>query len=149
MRSSTVSLSTSDDLRGDALVWLGYALGDLELARAQPGRSMRPRHVAFQAQQAAEKPIKAALVLEGIEVPRTHDLDVLRKLLPRRWRVVSRPASLARLSDYAADTRYPDSIISVNAIQSATAVRQANAVVRLVREDFGRRGVMTEGLQAR
>lgn len=143
------SSSTSDEQRRDALTWLGYALGDLALARSKPGRDMRPRHVAFQAQQAAEKALKAALILDGVEPPRTHDLDELRGLLPQGWRARRRPASLSRLSDYAADTRYPDSLIPVDAIQSATAVRQAIAVVRSVREDFERRGVSTGGLEPR
>ncbi|MCY4615587.1 MAG: HEPN domain-containing protein [Chloroflexi bacterium] len=37
----------------------------------------------FHSQQAAEKALKAALVLEGIEFPYVHDLTRLRNLLPR------------------------------------------------------------------
>ncbi len=57
-------------LSDDALVWLAHALGDLASARAQPGRQ-RPRIVAFHAQQAAEKELKAAFVLSGVDSPRT------------------------------------------------------------------------------
>jgi hypothetical protein len=39
----------------DASTWLAFALGDLEAARARPGHRQRPRIVAFNAQQAAEK----------------------------------------------------------------------------------------------
>ena len=52
----------SGDRSPDALVWLGFAIGDLEAARSQPGRHVRPRIVTFHSQQAAEKAIKAALV---------------------------------------------------------------------------------------
>jgi HEPN domain-containing protein len=134
----------SAEAEAEALRWLGFALGDLEAARSQPGRHVRPRIVAFQAQQAAEKALKAVLILEGIEPRRTHDLDDLRDRLPDDWRVKRRMPELGRLSDYAAESRCPDDLTPATAIQSATAVRQAIAVVRLVREDFDRRGIDTK-----
>ena len=130
-------------------MWLGYALGDLEAARSRPGRHVRPRIVAFNAQQAAEKALKAALTLAGVDVPRTHDLDDLRNRLPSDWRVRRLHPDLASLSDFAVDSRYPDDIEPVTPLQSATAVRQAMAIVRRVREDFERHGVSTARLEPR
>lgn len=139
----------SDDQKRDALTWLGFALGDLEAARSQPGRHVRPRIVAFNAQQASEKALKAALTLSGIDAPKTHDLDDLRRRLPPGWLVKDQPADLSSLSDFAVDSRYPDDISPVTPLQSATAVRQAIVVVRLVREGFERRGVPTDRLAPR
>lgn len=139
----------SGETEHEALRWLGFALGDLEAARSRRGRPVRPRIVAFQAQQAAEKAVKAALILDGIEPRRTHDLDDLRERLPSGWQLKLRMPDLGRLSDYAAESRYPDDMTPVTAIQSATAVRQAIAVVRLIREDFERRGVDTSRLEPR
>jgi HEPN domain-containing protein len=133
----------------DAVMWLAYALGDLEAARSQPGRRVRPRIVASLAQQAAEKAIKAALVLDGSDPPRVHDLDDLRNRLASRWRVRRRFPDLARLSRYASESRYPDDIEPVTPIQSATAVRQAAAIVRSIREDFDRSGIPTGTLDPR
>lgn len=130
-------------------MWLAYALGDLEAARSQPGRRVRPRIVASLAQQAAEKAIKAALVLDGSDPPRVHDLDDLRNRLASRWRVRRRFPDLARLSRYASESRYPDDIEPVTPIQSATAVRQAAAIVRSIREDFDRSGIPTGTLDPR
>jgi hypothetical protein len=96
------SPSMSGDRAPDALMWLGFAIGDLEAARAQPGR-----------------------------------------------RVKRLPPDLGRLSAFATDSRYPDDIERVTPIESATAVRQAMAVVRVVREDFERRGVSVAGLEPR
>ena len=127
----------------EALHWLSFAIGDLQAARSHRGRHVRPRIVAFEAQQAADKALKAALILDGIEPRRTHDLDDLRDRLPDAWHIKRHLPDLARLSDYAAESRYPDNIAPVTAIQSATAVRQAVAVVRWIREDFERRGVPT------
>ena len=139
----------SGDRAPDALMWLGFAIGDLEAARAQPGRHVRPRIVAFHSQQAAEKAIKGALVLAGVDPPRTHDLNDLRNRLPDGWRVKRSPPDLGRLSAFATDSRYPDDIEPVSPIESATAVRQAMAVVRVVREDFERHGVSVAGLEPR
>jgi HEPN domain-containing protein len=137
------------DRAPDALTWLGFAIGDLEAARSQPGRHVRPRIVAFHSQQAAEKAIKGALVLAGVDPPRSHDLNDLRNRLPDGWRVKRSPPDLGRLSAFATDSRYPDDIEPVSPIESATAVRQAMAVVRVVREDFERRGVSVAGLEPR
>lgn len=137
----------SDERGRDALAWLSYALGDLAAARSKPGKHVRPRIVAFHAQQAAEKALKGALVLSDVDPVRTHDLEDLRTALPPDWVVKRKPGSLARLSRYGVVVRYPDDVTPVNAIQSAVAVRQAIAVVRSVREDFERRGVSTEGLE--
>lgn len=139
----------NSETEAEAIRWLGFALGDLEAARSQPGRHVRPRIVAFQAQQAAEKALKAALILEGIEPRRTHDLDDFRDRLPADWRVKRRMPDLGRLSDYAAESPYPDDMTPVTAIQSANAVRQAIAVVRLVREDFDRHGIPTSRIAPR
>jgi HEPN domain-containing protein len=139
----------SDELERDALLWLAFAVGDLEAARAQPGTHLRPRHVAMNAQQAAEKALKAALVLSSIDPPRTHDLNALLQLLPGSWLVVRRRPDLTTLSAQAVNSRYPDDIVPVQPIQAATAVRQAMSVVRLVREDFERRGVSTRDLAPR
>jgi len=139
----------SGDRAPDALVWVGFAIGDLEAARSQPGRHVRPRIVAFHSQQAAEKAIKGALVLAGVDPPRTHDLNDLRNRLPDGWRVKRSPPDLGRLSAFGTDSRYPDDTEPVSPIESATAVRQAMAVVRVVREDFERRGVSVAGLEPR
>ena len=138
-----------DERVQDALRWLAYALGDLEAARSQPGRRVRPRIVANLAQQAVEKAFKAALVLDGADPPRVHDLDDLRNRLASDWRVKRRFPDLARLSRYASESRYPDDIEPVRPIESATAVRQATAIVRTIREDFDRSGISTAGLAAR
>src|SRR3990170_1175851 len=100
-------LSMTDERAVAALPWLAYALGDLAAARTDPRRPLRPRIVAFHAQQAAEKALKAALILTGARPEWTHDLDGLRNSLPPGWRVKVRLQDLARLSDYGVDVRYP------------------------------------------
>lgn len=136
------------DERNDAMTWLAYALGDLRVARAADRDPLPARIVAFHAQQAAEKALKAALVLAGVDPERTHELADLRDSLPTGWRSKTRPPDLTRLSRFAVSVRYPDSLEPVTAILAATAVRQATAVVRAVREDFDRCGIDTTDLVA-
>jgi HEPN domain-containing protein len=139
----------SADREHAARSWLAFAMGDLEASRSRRGKPVPPRIIAFNAQQAVEKALKAALVLAGIEPPRTHDLDELRDLLPATWRITRRFPDLARLSGYSVEARYPDDISPVSPLQAANAVRQAIAIVRLVREDFERHGASTAGLEPR
>lgn len=66
-----------------------------------------PRHAAFHLEQAAEKLVKAVLAAERLDVPRSHHIGALARLLPddHLWR-----ADLMAwdgLSLYAAATRYP------------------------------------------
>jgi transcriptional regulator with XRE-family HTH domain len=56
-------------------------LAGIDLATAEklaPDPEMDDRPVGFHAQQAIEKALKVALVLEGIDFPKTHDLEVAK-----------------------------------------------------------------------
>jgi len=64
--------------------------------------------LCFDAQQAAEKAIKALLINLGVEFPYTHDLAELITELERAG--VNVPDKLKRaatLTDYAVESRYP------------------------------------------
>jgi len=98
------------------------------------------RSVAFHAQQAVEKAIKAALVLEGKAAPRTHDLDDLRNRLPAGWRIKSTHRDLSRLTQYAVEARYPDDVPPIK-LQSSASLRQAQTIYRSIRGEFESRGL--------
>ena len=60
----------------DALRWLRYAKEDLDLAAAIAHAGDRtPRHACFLAQQAAEKGLKAVLVLEHMVSSRSFTIS--------------------------------------------------------------------------
>ena len=64
--------------------------------------------LCFQAQQAAEKALKALLLAHGGRPPRTHSLAALLRLIRDAGENV--PADIepvVRLTDYAVTTRYP------------------------------------------
>ncbi len=122
--------------------WLRYAVEDLRAAEGAARRQdFRPRHACFQAQQAAEKALKAALVFLQIEFPYTHDLDALRDLLPEDWRVKEQQPDLERLTEGAVGARYPDDLPDAAAEDPQQLVEQARSVVSSVRADLEERGV--------
>lgn len=87
--------------------WLAYARSDLDAANAllrDPDHY--PRQVCFLAQQAAEKALKALLVLLEVEFPFTHDLDRLREIVPSGWQVKATFPNLYALSVWAVEARY-------------------------------------------
>jgi HEPN domain-containing protein len=63
--------------------------------------------VCFHAQQCVEKYLKAILVMEGIDFPKTHDLERLMALVPAGLRPGVTSEEQARLTEYATVARYP------------------------------------------
>lgn len=103
-----------------------------------------PWAVAFHAQQAAEKAIKAALVMEQVRIPRVHELERLVSLLPTDWALPD-VAELARLSRYAVAGRCPSGGIDTEPgpgwDDADRALRLADRVVTAVRDGIDRRGL--------
>ena len=88
LREGTVLYMSETEKNDEVRRWLRYAEEDFSAARRMNEQgSFAPRQSCFQAQQAAEKAIKAVLVFLQTEFPFTHDLDRLRALLPDGWQV--------------------------------------------------------------
>ena len=66
----------------------------------------QPDAAGFHLQQAAEKSLKAWLVLKGIDYPRTHDLNPLLGLLEDQGESVEIFWSLLELNPFAVQFRY-------------------------------------------
>lgn len=80
------------------------------LARARLGRTSPEvawEDPCFDAQQAAEKALKALLIAWNIPFPRTHDLGRLLELIRPHLPVPPGLESLARLNPFAVAGRYP------------------------------------------
>lgn len=97
--------------REHVLAWLAKADADLRMAHFaldDTGGAM-PDQVAFHAQQAAEKALKAVLVADGRFVPRTHNLTLLADALAPHETVTDEfLRQCTDLSLYAVGSRYPD-----------------------------------------
>lgn len=88
--------------------WLRYAKGNLARAKQEKPEEAPWEYMCFDAQQAAEKAVKAVLVLRQIEFPRTHELGELLALAHQVGEQI--PEDLweaSSLSRYATHTRYP------------------------------------------
>jgi HEPN domain-containing protein len=92
---------------GDPREWLRLARGDAAIAHAEI-RDAPLELLCFHAQQAAEKAIKAVLLAERVDLPRTHNLQLLIDLLDEQaFRVSGAVREAAPLTLYAVLTRYP------------------------------------------
>jgi len=128
----------------EARRWLAYARSDLDAAQELLQKpDSYPRQACFLAQQAAEKVFKAALIFAGINVPRSHDLDALRNLLPEGWRVKAEHPDLASLSVWAVEARYPSDSPEAVEADAQTAAQQAQAVWETICADLTERGLDT------
>ena len=128
------------ELVDEARRWLRFATEDLDVAqRLLAADGIPPRHACSLAQQAAEKALKAALVLEGIDFPFRHDLDALRNLLPDTWSVRRTHTDLAQLTEWAVEARYPGDWQEATATDAEQAVSQARGVYNSIAAEFERR----------
>lgn len=114
---------------GSPADWLGHATSDLTLARAGPIEGVLFEDLCFHAQQAAEKALKAVLVLRSTPFPRTHSIRTLLDLLPPAVDFPSELREAAILTDYAVSSRYPGAVERVDANEYEHAIRLAAAVV--------------------
>jgi HEPN domain-containing protein len=87
--------------------------------------------LCFDAQQAAEKAVKAVLVRRRVRFPYVHDLETLLTALSDAGEIV--PASIwnvNKLTPFAVEARYPSVAREVTEEQYAEAVEIAETVVR-------------------
>jgi HEPN domain-containing protein len=109
--------------------WLRRAQASLALARVH-GEGLLREDLCYQAQQAAEKALKALYIARGQAFPFTHDLDRLAMGLEGIG--IEIPESIDQatlLTRYAMDTRYPGGFEPVGAAEHQEAVRLAETVV--------------------
>lgn len=115
--------------------WMQYAATDLRDAQAA---GLSTRNVAYHAQQAAEKALKALTFHCGGEPERTHDLPqlllditILAPALGRRL-LLAHQNALADLTRFAVTPRYPGAT-EVSIEQAQAAVSTAQALLTAVR----------------
>jgi len=116
----------------DPLEWLNRARSNLARARAD----IRLPHVyledlCFDAQQAAEKAIKAVLLSLGVRFPFHHDLTELLELIQKTGKSIPKSVREAgRLTRFAVVTRYPGVTEPLARADYKRAVRIAEQVFR-------------------
>lgn len=115
----------------DPSEWLSRAKSNLQRAQADarlPGVYLED--LCFDAQQAAEKAIKAVLLRGRIPFPYVHDLTALLTLLQEAGEAVPEHIrEAARLTRFAVVARYPGAAEPVSQKEYQHAVAIAEAVV--------------------
>jgi HEPN domain-containing protein len=115
----------------DPREWLNRARSSL--AQAEKGVEIRGVYfedLCFNAQQAAEKAIKALLIEYQVEFPYVHDLAELVELLERSGQKAPEVVrEAARITRYAVVTRYPGVLDPVTQQDYEEALTIATAVV--------------------
>ena len=120
---------TAADRYAETNRWLRYAEEDLRTAESLLAIShTTPRRACWLTQQSVEKALKAVLISLRIDFPRTHDLDVLRNLVPDDWQLKNTHPDLANLTEWATEARYPSDWAEPTDKEAIGAVDQARAV---------------------
>ncbi|MGE5127796.1 MAG: HEPN domain-containing protein [Betaproteobacteria bacterium] len=121
---------------GRPQAWLRRARSNLARARQLAGTpDVLYEDLCFDAQQAAEKALKAVLVAKGVRVPRTHAIAELLTLAQMAH--VSIPAhvrSATLLTPYAVEARYPGVWEEVTAGDYEQALHVAGQVLAWAEE---------------
>lgn len=114
----------------DPREWMNRARSNLVMAKNRiPDAYLED--LCFDAQQAAEKAIKAVMIAREIEFPYVHDLGSLLSLLEEIGEPVPEAIRTAvLLTTYATATRYPNTGAPVTEQEYQDAVAIAEAVVR-------------------
>ncbi|MBC8232401.1 HEPN domain-containing protein [bacterium] len=116
----------------DPREWLNRACSNLVLARAE-GQSIYLEDLCFNAQQAAEKAVKALLIKHDVEFPYVHDIAELLTLLEIAGQKIPESVRQAeRLTRFAVLARYPGIAPPINREEYEEALALAERVVRWV-----------------
>ena len=121
----------------DPREWLNRARSNMTLAKNRvPDAYLED--LCFDAQQTAEKAIKAVMIMRGIDFPYVHDLAHLMTILEARGECIPDTVRCAvKLTRYAVHTRYPSLEEPVSEQEYAEALAIAEAVVRWAEERIG------------
>ncbi|MDQ2690974.1 MAG: HEPN domain-containing protein [Chloroflexota bacterium] len=126
--------------QSEAKVWLEYSESDLHAAQTLlESKEFFPLQICFLSQQSAEKAIKAVLVFEDVNFPKVHDLDRLRDLIPKGWKVKKQFPDLAELTIWAVEARYPADMPAVTEGEARETFRLAESVYETVATELHER----------
>ena len=121
--------------------WLARARSNLLLAEFGRQHGVFLEDLCFEAQQAAEKALKAVCVFYKVEFPKTHSLITLAGLLEQAG--VQLPPEVRDadiLTSYAVQARYPDWDEAVTELEYQRALTIARQVVawaeKIIREQI-------------
>lgn len=119
--------------------WMDKAEEDLEAARhLLKSDFLLPYPVAFHAQQAAEKYLKALLVHHQIEFPKVHDFGPILNLVADIDKALADELQiLIELDPYGVTARYPGDVPTPLIDEAKRALEVAEAACELILQKLG------------
>ncbi len=115
--------------------WLRWAREDLSLAEhTAHDPDVVARGACMWAHQSAEKALKALLVAQGIDPPKTHNLLYLERLMPSEVKDKLAVVDLVSLTRWAIEGRYPDDLDEATAADAEASVLTAVDVLSLAEQ---------------
>lgn len=110
--------------------WLNRAKSNLAIARQPKTNDIYWEDLCFEAQQAAEKALKAVLLAKGIRFRFVHDVSELLTTLERNdITLTDEVRNAAILTDYSVSARYPGPFEPITGEEFLESLRIAEAVV--------------------
>lgn len=125
-------------------IWLRRARSNLAIAKMGRREGVLLEDLCFEAQQAAEKALKALLIYLSGEYPRTHAFNVLLMQLEVHQEVPDAVREVIELTDYAVQMRYPGDYYPVSDEEYERAVELASQTLDWVSVQIGKRGAIKE-----
>lgn len=113
--------------------WMERAASSLALAR-MCGAGIELEDLCYQAQQSAEKALKAVFLTRGARFPFTHNLDLLMQGLENLGLDIPEAVDNAsRLTRYAVETRYPGFFDPITPEEHQEALAMAEVILTWAR----------------
>ena len=120
--------------------WLLRAKSNLALAKIVVSDEICREDLCFQAQQAAEKAIKAFLLFHDVEAPKIHNMVTLLGEVAKYSELPQELKDVVILNDYAVQTRYPGEYTPVSEQEYHDAVKVSEYCVKWVENKIKKMG---------
>jgi HEPN domain-containing protein len=115
--------------------WINRARSSLNIAKELNHEGIYLEDLCFQAQQAAEKALKAVMIFLSIRPPYTHNLNTLLLQLNERIKIPEDISDVIDLNDYAVQTPYPGDFSPIEMQEYQNAIKIAESTVNWA-EDY-------------
>jgi HEPN domain-containing protein len=114
--------------------WLKRAYSSLELAKFSDNELVFYEDLCYQAQQAAEKGLKALLIYYGVEPQKTHSLFILLQELESYTGLNDEIKDVLKLYNFAIQTRYPGDYDTIEKDEYEESILIAEKCLKWVEE---------------